>query len=322
MFSTGNEFDTPTYWAGTVAQMQRWGFDLHCLIKGLATDSITPNSGGAISCTTVWTTAGISAPILPSALVGTISAHGPTVATMTEFLYSTGACTATTCIPGGVASFMDVILYHMKPGNPSAGGTCGVASPGTLETAMVTWVACERAGLQPSEWAKPIFNDEGGSSSGGWNWSPYNNATYPQYAESFISRFLAMNSALGLRQIIWYDYKSSVGGLGLNTTVSPGVNTAYNVTETWLANNIVQSFSTSAPGTAGTGLYTYTVPIVLANGETEEMIWDNSQTCSSGSCTTTNQATTFSYYNTISSFNIPVSGGVVPVGIIPILLHN
>jgi hypothetical protein len=68
---------------------------------------------------------------------------------------------------------------------------------------------------------------------------------------------------------------------------------------------------------------TWTCSLTQSNGSLAEIIWDTSQKCSNGTCTSTQQSVPSIYlrYNDLTGANYSING-TVPVGIKPILLHT
>jgi hypothetical protein len=307
VYETWNEPDTTGFWSatnGTYDQLIRMEQDLYCIVKGGA---FTIARTGE-SCPQVWATVTsvvLGAPADPSAYVLMPSYHVTSTAMAEAFLYCTGSGVGTQPCHGGGAGQTDVVNFHIKPGDdPSL----------TAETMLDSGMTMIDGVLQPSELAKPVFNTEGGFSSTGW-YAPYTDA---DMQAAFVGRFFVYAMQKGISNNVWYNWNPALSGLGSTTA-----NSAYGQVESWLAGATLASCSASAPGTAGTGLYTYSCPLTQGNGTPAMLIWDNSQSCSGGVCTTTNQAVP-SYYTSYFALGggpaIPLVSNHVPVGIKPTLL--
>ena len=159
--------------------------------------------------------------------------------------------------------------------------------------------------LQPAELAKPLWNGE----------TQYSNTDFinayadPDMAASFMPRFYLLNWSLGLNGMAWYY---------ANSSAEPDeAVTSYQQTYNWLVNA-----SLVTPCAASGTVWSCTIQ----SGGTQSLImWDTSQSCASGSCTTKNQTvgSQWTHYQdmTTASTQITISGNVVPVGIKPVVLN-
>ena len=67
----------------------------------------------------------------------------------------------------------------------------------------------------------------------------------------------------------------------------------------------------------------WTCTLTQSSGSLAEIMWDTSQTCSNGTCTTSQQSVPLAYlsYDDLTGASYSISG-TVPVGIKPILLQT
>jgi hypothetical protein len=243
------------------------------------------------------------------------SGHANTSAVLT-FAQNQLYCNNTSGIPSyqlpcpnpanATAAAVDVINYHMKPGN-STGNYCPAPTLCTPETAMAMYVASVQAYLQPTELAKPLWNGEMSYATTGFT----NAYTDSDMQASFMPRMYLTMWSLGISGSAFYTWDY------LETETTPEVLTAYQQTYNWLAGSVLTS-----PCTASGTVYQCTIN--TAAGVPYGIIWDTSQSCSLGVCTTANQtvATQWSYYQDMTTASIPaaISGNSVPVGIKPVVL--
>jgi hypothetical protein len=307
IYETWNEPDDVQFFTGSYDQLIRMEQDLYCIVKGGAfTITATGETCAQVQATVTSVT--LTAPVDPMAWVVMPSYHGGTTAMAQAFLYCTGSGVGSQSCHGGGAAESDAVNFHLKAGCSS--GVCGT-SP-TMEAQLDSWVSAIQGILQPTELAKPLFNTEGGFNGLGWL-APYTDANMQA---SFVGRDYIYELQKKISNHIWYDWASGNNGLG-----STAANTAYGAIEGWLAGAQFGGCVTSAPGTAGSGLYTYSCTLTLANGTQALAIWDNSQTCTP--CTTTNQNVPAQYTNFLTPSGgalTPIVGRVVAVGIEPMLL--
>jgi len=300
-----NESDMSASWStryGTYDQLIRMEQDAYCIIKG---GSFAVSATGE-SCTTVRasvTSVALAGPIDPSATVVMPSYHtnSPYFQMAQNFLYC-NASPASSCHNGGAAQ-TDAINFHMKPGNNQ---------PVAMENVMSAWTASIAGILQSPELAKPLYNTEGGYAIGGWNCatSPGFCYTDSNMQASYVARFLIYSYSIGIANNVWYDWSTSINGLG-----SANANTAYNQAYGWMVGSSFGSCSEN--GTV------WTCTMTLPNGVAAAAVWDTSQTCTP--CTTANQTVGSQYlsYQGLLTGNTKTSivGNTVPVGIQPILLQ-
>ena len=297
-----NEPDTQAFFAGTIAQLARLTEDANCVITGRGVIHQSGN-GTATPCA--------ATPIDATAQIVMASAHakGTALKYGQNELYCNGSpktyqlpCPNP---PNAIAAAVDIINFHMKPGNES-GNNCPTPTPCTPESAMQMYAANIRGMLQPAELAKPLWDGEAQYSSTGFS-GDYLSDT--DLAASFMPRFYLTNWSLGISGMAWYTAASQAEPVEAETS--------YQQTYNWLVNA-----SLVTPCAASGTVWSCTIS---SSGAQYLIMWDTSQTCSSGSCTTKNQAvgSQWTQYRDMTTASTPVtiSGSVVPVGIKPVLLN-
>lgn len=297
-----NEPDTKAFWAGSIAQLARLTEDANCIITGRGVIHESGN-GTATNCT--------ATAIDATAQIVMASAHakGAALTYGQNELY----CNNTSGIPtyqlpcpnpaNAIATAIDIVNFHMKPGNES-GNNCPAPTPCTPESAMQWYISNIKGMLQPAELTKPLWDGEAQYSSGGFT----GNYVDSDMAASFMPRFYLEDWTLGLSGMAWYYATSEV------EPASAG--TSYQQTYNWLVN---ASLSTPC---AATGTV-WSCGITLS-GKQYQIMWDTSQSCANGTCTTKEQpvGTQWTLYQdmTSASNTISVSGNSVPVGIKAVVL--
>ena len=274
--------------------------DARCIItgRGVIHDH---GDGTATPCT--------ATAIDPSALIVMASAHakGVALAYGANELYCSGTPEAyqQPCAnpPDAIAAAVDVINFHMKPGN-EVGNDCPAPLPCTAENAMTMYVDNIKGILKPAELGKPLWDGEASYSTTGFS-GAYTDA---DLQASFMPRFFLINWSLGISGDAWYEEPNS----------SQPALTAYQQAYTWLVG------ATLATPCAATGsVWSCTI---AKSGKTYEILWDTSQSCANGACTTAPQAVAsgWSTYQdmTTSAAPVAITGGTVPVGIKPVVLAN
>jgi hypothetical protein len=299
-----NEPDTQPFWAGSIAQLARLTEDANCIITGRGVIHQSGN-GSATPCT--------ATPIDPTALIVMASAHAKGVAL--TFGQNELYCNNTGGIPAyelpcpnpanAIATAIDIVNFHMKPGNES-GNTCPAPTLCTPESAMQWYVSNVEGILQPAERAKPLWDGEASFSEYGFTGA----YTDPDMAASFMPRYYLVNWSLGISGMAWYVWDNLL-------TEPVQVQTSYQEAYNWLANS-----SLDVPCAATGSVWSCTIS---KSGTQYLILWDNSQSCASGACTTANQpvAANWAQYQdmTISSTPSTINSHTVPVGIKPVLLN-
>lgn len=321
-----NSAVSPCTGTGTMNQLSRMQWDEYCIVKGApASQPTNPFTGE--TCPAVWasiTQVSVTGPLAPTVQIG-MPSFLPSTTSITQaqnFLYANNSPPTNNTI--GAAGWTDFTNFHFKPGNPAVYGSASTV----METVLTNYRNQAQAIMQPAELAKPLFNTEGGYATAGFQdctvtsgAPPYcNYSSSNDMQQSFTARFYIWCSWLGFQVCDWYDWTA-----GLPTTPTFATSAAGALVQTfqWIAGGNNLNCTTSAPGTAKAGLNTITCTFTGPSGVAEAFIWDNSQECASGSCTTTNQtvASNFtSYFDLAGDPPVPIIGNTVPVGIKPLLL--
>ncbi len=305
---------------GTYAQLVRLMQDARCIILGHPNDPITAlNTTCAQSGYPYIGIDPTSQMVMPSTgpLPTTSGKTAAYVQVMQNLLYCT--CTSNSCSKSSTgcptasagSAAVDIINAHMY------------AKSYTPEQ-IPAEVASVRAALQSRDLAKPMWNGEGG-------WGQTSNATQvndgdPDLEAAFIARFEIMAWASGLARSYWYEWDNSAHGelwspFSISGCMAPF--TSGYLCEAGVANQQVYDWiagstltSCSASGT------TWTCGLIEANGTQAEIVWDTSQTCSSGVCGTLSYSAPPIYfrYRDLTGASYPING-TVPIGIKPILLE-
>jgi hypothetical protein len=300
-----NEPDTKAFWAGSIAQLARLTEDAKCIITGRGVIHESGN-GTATPCT--------ATAIDPTAQIVMASGHAKTVAL--TYAQNQLYCTSSPAgyqlpcpnPPNAIASAVDIINFHMKPGSET-GNNCPAPTPCTPESAMQMYISNIEGMLQPAERAKPLWDGEASYSTSGFA----NAYTDSDMAASFMPRFYLIDWSLGITGIAWYTWDE----LTTQTSNPADVQTAYQQTYNWL--------STSSLSTPCAAKGTVWSCGITQSGKQYLILWDTSQSCSNGSCSTVNQtvADQWTEYQDMTTASIPItiSGHVVPVGIKPVVLQ-
>jgi hypothetical protein len=164
---------------------------------------------------------------------------------------------------------------------------------------------------------KPIWDSE--NSWGG----PLANQD-PDYRASFVSRSLLEQWSVGIQINYWYGWDEPVWGT--LWTPNGGITlagTAYGVVEGWMLGATMPYPCTENGGTYWKAVYT--CDLTRSGGYQARAVFDTTQTCKNGVCTTSSYTPDPKYiqYRDITGAVYPISSGeTVQIGLKPILLEN
>jgi polysaccharide biosynthesis protein PslG len=186
-----------------------------------------------------------------------------------------------------------------------------------------------QAVLSSTDLAKPLWDTEFSYGPAGLGDPDLNSAFIAKHlliqAGQGIARAFYFDWDIGEQEALWSDTLTDC--LEAGTPNSGGylceTGTAYQQVETWLLGNTVTQ-PCSGPLRPQTGVWT--CGIMKANGAQALAVWDSSQTCSAGSCTTSTYNYTGAYTQFFTLANVNggsvLSGGSVQIGVKPILLSQ
>jgi hypothetical protein len=183
----------------------------------------------------------------------------------------------------------------------------------TVVTASQNYASPATSGLQ----GLPFFITEGGGVAFE---NPDASSNY-DLDSAYLGRYYLLVLGTGaVSNFNYWGWDMSSGDFwdSVNKALRPTA-TTYNTIYGWTVGNTVEPCTVASNGT------TYTCNIVLPNGSTEQAIWDTSQSCVSGNCTTINVSvnTSFTEYVDLTGTVFPISvPGTVAVGAKPILMKS
>lgn len=191
---------------------------------------------------------------------------------------------------GGTANF-DIVNVHMR-GENSAN-----ASP---EAFLTVWGQVQTEVQARNLTSLPIWDDEHGILSG--------QLTDPDELAGYDARSAILRAGVGVQRQYIYMW-DSIAPYGLQGNES---GTAWDQVAGWLIGHAI------SPCVASGTVYTCQVDDGL-------IVWDAAQTCSNGTCTTSNYTypTKYVWYRDMTNGNdIALTGSTVPIGYKPIFLTN
>lgn len=288
-----NNFDHVSIYA-TYAQMVRMTEDLRCVVVGTGcVDGVNYPAKG----------------IDPTAKIVSPSAGADTkesLSVFVNFLYCNASPIAgSNCTTGNRGSAaVDVLNSHWyePPGL------------GMQPESVIPQVSAYYQSLTAADQSKPIWSGEG-------SWGDDTKITDPDQQVAWVARYYLAGWTAGLKRMYWYGYDSPHYGTLWTSGVMNQAGQAYGTVSKWLYK---ATYSGAQPcSQSGT---VWTCNIKLGNGNGALIIWDTSQTCQNGQCSTgpyTVPGSFASYTNAqdLMGANNAVPGGV-QVGLKPILLTS
>jgi hypothetical protein len=203
-------------------------------------------------------------------------------------------------LAAGGGQYIDVVAFHGYPyGHPED----VIPRIGNTQTVM----------LNHGQQGKPIFDTEG-------SWGVFSNLTDPDLQAAFTGRYYLVQISKGINRLYWFAWDTTNTGdfyvLGTSNTLNKS-GVAYQQIHQWMV-GATPSGPCASSGTVWT--CTFTRP----NGYQATAVWDTSQTCSSGVCTTSTYAvpTGFIQYRDLSGNLTTITASQAPIGLKPILLES
>ncbi|HUA15068.1 MAG TPA: Ig domain-containing protein [Verrucomicrobiae bacterium] len=279
----------------TYAQMVRMTEDLRCVLTGTGSVDGVPCTRTAID---------------PTAKIVTPASHGRSsfgVSVMENFLHCDSAPPATSqCTTGDRGrNAVDILNFHFY------------AMETETAEEITSHITNIKAGLRSSDLtAMPLWSSEGG-------WGADSSLPDPDLQEAFLVRYYLLGWSNGISRLTWYEFDNPTWG----TLYVPGkdggltsAGTAYQQIYNWMAGNALTQ-ACSGPTFPAQGIWTcgFTKP----DGTHMLAVWDSSQSCSNGACTTSlySHNSMYSSYISLSTGKASnLTSATVPVGAKPILL--
>lgn len=266
------------------------------------------------ACSIIHGSDSFSMVLTPSTVGAAATPAGQAAASLQSYLAAGG----NNC-PGGPGNLIDGVTFHGNVGlasltpYPQPGEGCSQSGcNGTIVQITNSYrEILNSSGLQNT----PLLDTEGGFESA--------DITDSDQRAAWLAQFYALQGGLfnsdQLQLVSWFTWGNGNGTAGqietANNTPNEG-GVAYNQLFDWLFGRLPSACTQN--GTV------WTCPLSGSSGYQGEIVWDDSQTCNNGVCTTT--ATTAPNgaveFRDITGNTTQITGGTVPVGLKPILIDN
>ena len=226
-------------------------------------------------------------------------------------VWTAGVPYMTKYLQAGGYLYADLLSFHGYPSQTGGGDPVPVPmpeSPLSTNAPIMTMISTFRQIADTyGMLGKPIVTTEGG-------WGT-NGVSDPDMQAAWITHYEILQAGLAASNNLafqtWYTWGYVQSGTIENKDGTPTpAGLAYNMVLTWL------NGFTPAPCTSSGNIYSCQV----AFGKL--IVWDTSQTCSNGSCTTAPYAPnpTYTKYEDITGLKAPIKNGTINLGIKPLLL--
>jgi len=250
--------------------------------------------------------------LTPSTVGSAVTAGDQAPSQLQSYLAAGG----TSC-PGAPGNLIDGVTFHGNLGlasltpYPLPGEGCSLnGCNGTIVQITNSYRQVMNVnGLQSA----PLLDTEGGFESA--------NITDNDQRAAWLAQFYALQAGLfnsdQLQWVSWFTWGTNVAGqieTANNTPDEAGI--AYNQLYVWEFGRLPSACTQSGK--------VWTCPLTGSSGYQAEIVWDDSQTCNSGVCTT-NPMTPPSgaaQYRDIAGNVTQIIGGSVPIGLKPIIIEN
>jgi len=226
-------------------------------------------------------------------------------------VWKSGVSYMTQYLQAGGYSYADVLSFHGYPSQTGGGQPVPVPmpeSPLSTNAPIMTMITTFRAIADDNGMlGKPIITTEGG-------WGT-NGVSDPDMQAAWITHYEILQAALAatndLQFQTWYTWGYVQSGTIETSAGAPTpAGLAYNVVLNWLTG------LTPSPCTVSGNIYTCQIASL------KQIVWDTSQTCSNGVCTTAPYSPNSAYVvsENILGVKASITGGTVNLGIKPLLL--
>jgi len=201
-------------------------------------------------------------------------------------------------LSSGGGNYVDVIALHGYVVNPEDVST----RLANVRSAMAAY----------GQQNKPIFDTEG-------SWGVFSNLTDQDLQAAFAGRYFLVQISAGVSRLYWFGWDMTNTGDFYNPST-------HALTKAGIANQQIYQWmigaspagNCSASGTVWTCNYT------RSNGYAAMAVWDSSQTCTSGVCTTSLFAVPpqFVQYRDLTGKLSPVTSSQIPISLKPLLFET
>jgi polysaccharide biosynthesis protein PslG len=216
----------------------------------------------------------------------------------------------------GGAQYADVITYHGYT------YTSGCAGFPRSEDELQRIAGVRSIMSAYGQAAKPLWDTEVS-----WGVTSASCFYHSNLQAAYLAQMYMLHWSAGVKRVFWYQYNNQLNGTlwlanpdpkhrdAPGTLLKPGV--AYEQVYQWMV-------GATMDGPCAVSGTTWTCNFKRPGGYVAQAVWDTSQSCNKGICTTVDYAVDPQYtnYRSLYGGKIKINGGKVPAGAKPILLEN
>ena len=216
----------------------------------------------------------------------------------------------------GGAQYADVITFHGYVNR----GNCVGFPHAEDELTLISGVRSMMSTY--GQTGKPVWDTEVS-----WGVTSASCFYHSNLQAAFLAQSYMLHWSAGVDRVFWYQYNNQINGTlwmpnpdphqrnAPGTLLRPGH--AYRQVYNWMVGATME-------GPCAVSGTTWTCHFQRPGGYVGEAVWDTSQSCNKGICTTVNYTVDPQYisYRTLEGASVKITGGKVPVGAKPILLEN
>jgi len=168
---------------------------------------------------------------------------------------------------------------------------------------------------------KPLWDSES-------SWGGASSKQDPDYRASYAARSLLLHWSAGFERFYWYSWDNTVWGQLWTTTPTPNgtllpAGMAYKQVQGWMQGASMPAPCSTNGGTAFNAIYT--CDLTRSGSYKARAVWDSTQTCGNGVCTTSSYVPDpiYTQYRDIQGNLVTITPGqTLQIGLKPILLEN
>lgn len=209
----------------------------------------------------------------------------------------------TSYLQSGGGKYADIVAFHGYQGLKLA------QNPETINTIVQAVVSAVNS---TSSSSKPIWDTE-------MSWDGNTNLPDQDLQAAFVASVYLLQWSQGVSRFYWFQYGAyNIGTLWTSTGGDNEAATAYGVVYGWLVGSTLTQ-PCSANGNV------WTCGFTRSNGAQALAVWDSSQTCKNGSCTSSSYTTSSAYNQYVDltgNVHAITPGSTIQIGAKPILLEN
>jgi hypothetical protein len=219
--------------------------------------------------------------------------------TTPAYVTDTGITAMASFLSAGGGQYVDVIAYHGY-----------VQWPHWPEQAVSDAASLQNVLANANQQQKPLFSTEGGFGAKAA-------VSDPDQEAAWIARYVILMQSIGIARSYWYAWDAATTPFWSSSNGTEAGGTTYSEMTKWLVGATLSS-PCVATGTVWQCGY------IRPGGYEAIAVWDTSQTCQGGTCSTSTflVPSGYTYSLDLTGVKTNITGSTVRIGIKPLLLQN